>query len=363
MTNLINQDLVKELKKPKNIELVSNVIYSNLKISDNNICICGSLKQYINCCKYKPRLTINDDLLKLFKPIFEKKISGVPPSNFADLKNHPINSYHCYHSDCKERPIKSHLIPKNIIKAKIGEFPYVYKIKKDTTTGYEKVSYDSPHVKEKIFCETHDNNLFEKVDTLTNYAKLSSNQIEKLTYKVLCFALHNIRWNCYVALQAEAHKIIFENAKSPKTKHHLLQINEFYKSLLRGQKVLFQNYKKFKNRHRRGKEMEIYSIHLKLPSPHTFLTSTVVQPSTTPFNNKIQNYKSGLLYIVGTFEKKQSSILVSCRKEHKNIYTNIFEELKIADGKTQKNFINKQIQESYSKALIQNLSQKNNVFN
>lgn len=209
----------------------SSVMIANaIGVSGKELCLCGSLKRNRNCC-----INGTTDLYpKTVKEVLGyKKAQGgtihrIPRRIMNKFINRKVNQFRCLHPNCNEKTVLCHQVPHNLLKRNFGTHCYEYDAYDDSVAyislrnilpneivhrldqvyggnqSYEKRG-NGDATTLNVFCETHDNNLFEEIDN-----RKPSDPITKEMQATMCFKNYafNLRKNQFL-LNAEYQVAVF----------------------------------------------------------------------------------------------------------------------------------------------------------
>lgn len=309
-----------------------------MKLSDKELCPCGSGKMYADCCKG----------IELKIPAQTKK----PAEVLLMEKMRKSMRKCCLHPDkanCKKTIKNAHALQNNKIMSVLGgqerhvylldskKKPLLIPMENGETIPIVKVSKVSVNdaTTETCFCEIHDTKAFEIIEAGTPDFDPSNEKMKFVyAYKAFIFEYYkqSTSWEIFQDCFKE-NPAVFTDAKSVAI-YRTLQLK----------KQEFEPIKKhFDDEIMAGTYNGVYTCAIKLNMPIKFADYAYVAPSFDLNGDRIKHTQKGIMHRIAVTvfpEEQHSWILVSCLEAEYKIYKKFFEQLSAASEDKVKFYFN-----------------------
>lgn len=343
-------------------KILETIIYA-MKIKDCDRCICGSLISYKRCCKNKTVIQDLSEIKLLFEKIIKYKKSQDGTIDilklwlFKPLIKLSTKRLTCIVPNCNELPINSHLTPKNALSI------LCWKDKKCRecilTDSSNKSEFKKQSIWEawtlKVFCSTHDNDLFVRVDKLSKIDLKNKEQLFLLYFKTIAFELRNVQiliWIDYIAeimkpflILDEKEKISNNNCKIHISKNLIDQ----HKRL----SIIYPAFKKTVIILEKKSFWKIFTFHRNFEYQENVFYSKTINPLHDLEWKPMDNKKEFMTINIFTFDWT-AHVIMQCEWENKKKYLSFFEQLKKSKLDTFIEFINNTIELNRTNLFLDN---------
>lgn len=220
---------------------VAEALAHVMKLTADSLCFCGCGKSFQNCCgDDSPDLTLF--LEKDFADAVAYRdsqggtVTAFPVGIWKKFQEKSLSRLPCVYLGCDAKPINSHLIPENVLRAKFGGHCKAFGLADGSMVPrFNRVGIGRAGCL-PVFCADHDNALFRDIDRLE--VDLSSEEhLFRFAFRAIAFSLRQSQYLLGIGSQIEIARPFLHAARNPvppgETRNTQIDIAPFQEKYIR----------------------------------------------------------------------------------------------------------------------------------
>ncbi len=337
------------------LEKINNLLVKQTNIHSEELCFCGSGKNYRVCCAQKPNYWLPDEYLSKLIGFAKNKnfyISGAMPTTFlSQLESFFGDKFNiCATPGCLNKCIYSHIFGKALLEKYFDSDMCKWYAINDNGTKELLPAGIKKEIGYKIFCSTCDNDIFKPIDDTDHDPSNLKNQLLHI-FRVLAYQHQFNR-----AHLAFAHQIIFAkpSIETARKEHTGITKTVDITIHLKVFKDAYTRYKFTSN------ELEkLWEFISEKPDSASFsVISRVIQSKEPLFAQGIENPQydlsgkkieflehAAIVYVVFPLDGKRVQVIFASRNHE---YINLITQLKTVNEYSLKKFISPMLEKKNS---------------
>lgn len=294
------------------------------KIYDNELCPCGSGKNYIECCKNRKDKPVKKSKKPLNIQIMEQfRKSQIKCCLYPDSKR------------CVKHIKEAHALQNNKIISQLSEDGHVYILNPNKQLQVIPIENEEPEIITLIdrvgvnhattatcFCDVHDDEVFAPIEKGAPAFNKDSDEHKYLyAYKAFIFEYYK---------KLVEQKILKENITKTPSLLKTPQYVQFYRAISMTLEEMNKVKKFFDNGIVNKDYNGLETCVIEIPESIKFATYSCIAIDFDLFGKRIRHTKRGFisrLFITIFPEETKSYILLSCLREDVKVYKKFFQQL------------------------------------